>query len=39
MNLNGDVTPMPEPDWSLEMFYEDIMALIEKLINFIKSLF
>ncbi len=39
MKLNGDVTPMPEPDWSLEMFFEDIKSLIEKFIDFIMSLF
>lgn len=34
-----EVVDNPMPDWSLFMFWEDITDLIQKLFDFIKSLF
>ncbi len=34
-----EVTENPQPDWSLLMFWEDITALVQKLFEFLKSIF
>lgn len=38
-NANNNIIDNPEPDWSLEMFSEDIMDLINKFFELIRSLF
>ncbi len=38
-NTNNNIIENPEPDWSLEMFSEDILDLINKLFEMLKSLF
>lgn len=30
-NTNNNVTPNPEPDWSLGMFWEDITHILKKI--------
>ncbi len=34
-----EVVENPEPDWSLLMFWEDITFIIQRIFDFIKSLF
>jgi len=38
-NINKGIVENPEPDWSLEMFAEDILDLINKLFEMLQSLF
>jgi hypothetical protein len=37
--VNNTVNENPMPEWSLMMFWEDITALIAKIIDIIKGLF
>lgn len=37
--VNNNVNENPMPEWSLMMFWEDITALIAKIIDIIKGLF
>lgn len=37
--VNTPVNDNPMPEWSLMMFWEDITAIIAKLIDLIKGLF
>ena len=37
--VNNNVNENPMPEWSLMMFWEDITALIAKIIDLIKGLF
>lgn len=37
--MTTEVVENPEPDWSLLMFWEDITDLIQKIFDFIKSIF
>ena len=40
MNENkDDIYVVPEPEWSIPMFWEDLTAIIAKLIDLIRSLF
>ncbi len=37
--VNNNVNENPMPEWSLMMFWEDITAIIAKIIDLIKGLF
>lgn len=37
--VNNNVNENPMPEWSLMMFWEDITAIIAKIIDIIKGLF
>ena len=37
-NTNPNVTPNPEPDWSLGMFWEDITHILKKIGELIEEL-
>ena len=37
--MNNEVNNNPMPEWSLMMFWEDITAIVAKLIDLIKGLF
>ncbi len=39
MNDKARYVENPEPDWSLTMFWEDITFILQRLLDFIKSLF
>ncbi|MBQ3136343.1 MAG: hypothetical protein IJB74_02565 [Clostridia bacterium] len=40
MNENKrEIVENPEPDWSFPMFWEDITFILQKIFEFIKSLF
>ena len=37
--VNNTVNDNPMPDWSITMFWEDITAIVMKIIDFNKSMF
>lgn len=40
MNKNKkEIIDNPEPDWSLPMFWEDITFILQRIFDFIRSLF
>ncbi len=37
-NTNPNVTPNPEPDWSLGMFWEDLTYIFKRIVELIEEL-
>jgi len=39
MNDNAKYVENPEPDWSISFFWEDITFIVQRILEFIRSLF